>query len=456
LAPGAAPPPPARAPPPPPAGAPPLRPRRQRDDELATGVASVAAAPAELDADSNAARCALAEPLASLADEPTRRSMLLARAAAAHLRREPLYRSAVVETRAERAKLALALAGLPVSFVLVIAGSVLPAFRLEITGLAGLVTAGGDNERTLSLVQLGAALPAAMAPATAVARGALAFIFFVLHLGMPVALPVAAALLWALPLTRREQRAGVLAAQFVSAVSGVDILMLALIVSLSELEPLGQFLLRGRCDALNKLLEAHAPLDLLRGDPRCFSVSAELERGYWVLLTAAIVSFVASWLVLRRCELALERRSRRALDGTAAASADSKPERRGKSSTRGSARAGGESSGVPVPVERQRKQPRTRAQRPQRPEAALDHVPHDRSDATLAAATDGRVSRDSAAAPGGASGGPTPEVDVKSEPSRRPPFASYMHGSWVSDYPLAAGDELPFALAPAKSKSRAR
>lgn len=226
---------------------------------------------------------------------------------------QPLYRFAVTETRLERTKLALALLGLPCSVSMAVWGSLVDSFKFEITGLAGLlISAGGKaGSRSFSLLDLGLALGAAMTPASAFGKNTLIAEFLLLHFVMPVALPFAVALLWALPLPLRLQKHCYLVVQLVNAVSGIDIFMLALAVGLSELERLGQFLLKGRCDELNKLLEIYA-LELLNGDARCFSVTAGLEKGYWVLLTAAIVSFLASRLILRRCELALDRRSARA------------------------------------------------------------------------------------------------------------------------------------------------
>lgn len=225
---------------------------------------------------------------------------------------EPLFRFAATETRLERLKLVLALVGLPCSVGMAVWGALVHSFNFEITGLAGLLigASGEAGSRSYSLLDLGLALRAAMAPASSAGRTVLIAEFLLLHLITPMALPFAVALLWALPLPLPMQRQTYLATQLVNAVSGIDIFMLALAVGLSELERLGQFLLKGRCDELNKLLALYA-LELLDGDPRCFSVSAGLEQGYWVLLTAAIVSFVASRLILRRCELALFRGSAR-------------------------------------------------------------------------------------------------------------------------------------------------
>lgn len=225
----------------------------------------------------------------------------------------PLFRSAETDTRLERLKLALALVGLPCSIGMAAWGLLVDSFKLEITGLAGLLigASGEAGSRSFSLLDLALALPAAMAPAGAPEASMLLAEFLLLHLLLPIALPCAIALLWAVPLPLAAQRQCYLAVQLVNAVCGIDIFMLALAVGLYELEHLGQFLLKGRCGELNELLALYA-LELLDGDPRCFSVSAGLERGYWVLLTAAIVSFLASRLVLRRCELALERRSARA------------------------------------------------------------------------------------------------------------------------------------------------
>lgn len=276
--------------------------------ELEASAASSAPAAQQTDVASTPAGLGdCAAPAASALAAPAALTGKAEPAPAPFRRREPLFCSAAADTRLERAKLALALMLLPLSITMIGAGAAVDGFEFRISGLAGLLAGEDMQTRSFSLISLGLALPAAMAPSPPASAKMLLVLFFLHHLVMPLALPVAVALLWVLPLEARTQRAGYLFVQMVNAVSGVDIFMLALIVGMNELERLGQFVLHGKCDEINRLLEIYA-LELLDGDGRCFSVAAKFEKGFWVLLAASVLAFGASRLVLRRCELALAQR----------------------------------------------------------------------------------------------------------------------------------------------------
>jgi len=220
----------------------------------------------------------------------------------------PLRLAVEATSWTERAKRVIAVLALPSSLGLVLGGAFIRAFQFEFSGLACFLLGGnGMCTRTFSLVEMGLALSEAMPLTGPIGVWTLTVTYFAIHLAMPLVLPMVVGVLWFVPLPFNVQESAYLFVQFVNACSGVDIFVLALVAGLAELSHLGEFVLRGRCNEINKLLELYA-LELLDGDATCFGITANIKRGLWLLLTSAIFAFLASHFVLARCESALELR----------------------------------------------------------------------------------------------------------------------------------------------------
>lgn len=83
--------------------------------------------------------------------------------------------------------------------------------------------------------------------------------------------------------------------------------MVSVIASIVEIEQFAQFIVSGKCDGINEILEKYFDVPL-NGDDTCFDVKATLQQGCWLMFSACIIYNVTAFIVMRACHKALAER----------------------------------------------------------------------------------------------------------------------------------------------------
>ena len=180
---------------------------------------------------------------------------------------------------------------------------------------------GQPARQPYSLITVGTELPEAVA-----ARGEpyyearrtsemrlLQATYFAFAFGVPIVHLACLLVLWAAPLTPRAQRRLFVGCEVCNAWAALDVFVLAVFVSLTEISPFAAFIIGDKCDAIDALLKqlaAAAPAVFdLDGDYKCFDVAVTLNGGTWALCGACVVFTVANFAMMRACHVAIHDRA---------------------------------------------------------------------------------------------------------------------------------------------------
>jgi hypothetical protein len=139
--------------------------------------------------------------------------------------------------------------------------------------------------------------------------GSIEAAFFCFAFGTPLVQLLVLIALWFRPLRLAEQQTLFVAAEVLHAWSGLEVFVVSIIAALLEIGAFVKFIVAPYCGAVDAVLAEYS-LPQLDGDDTCFTVSAELKGGCWLLFAASALSLLGSHLVLRACHAALERRRR--------------------------------------------------------------------------------------------------------------------------------------------------
>jgi len=199
--------------------------------------------------------------------------------------------------------------GLFLTLILIIAGAVTEAFDFDIRGLAGWIM-GSGAKKTLSMVSLGLRVPRSSRHPHSPGAIALAVIYLAYALIFPLLLLPALLMLWLVPLGLGAQTLLFRICEVLNAWAALDVFMIAILASITEISQFAAFMVGDKCDSINKVLKKHFD-EQLHGDDVCFTVVTQLKRGIWFLLAAALLSGFIAHLVLRCCHLAVHERDRR-------------------------------------------------------------------------------------------------------------------------------------------------
>ncbi|KAH9255557.1 hypothetical protein BASA81_006387 [Batrachochytrium salamandrivorans] len=169
-------------------------------------------------------------------------------------------------------------------------------------GLAGDVIVQPKNRyQSYSLVGLTSAVARTGINVPAVE---LSFLFFVMTAMMPVATAVGLALMWAIPLTLRQQTSLFTWLEIASAWSSLDIFFLSIVCILVELHDVTEKILSDAVPNLSKLIELFLPFE-----DGVMSAEIRVLDGLWVLLTAVILEKIAIYIITESaCQAITERR----------------------------------------------------------------------------------------------------------------------------------------------------
>lgn len=193
------------------------------------------------------------------------------------------------------------------------AGAVVPSVRMEIGGAAGwgLGQLGQNAGRRYSLVETGMEFAESSTEPNGVNARLCQGVFLATSVVVPVSHLVVLVVLWVVPMKEAVQRGTFVAAEVLNAWSAIEVFTVSVIAALLQIRQFAQFMIRGRCDAFNPLIERFLGQVLER--PVCFDVVATIDSGSWLLLGGCVFYVAASVVVMRCCHRALLSRRLRIL-----------------------------------------------------------------------------------------------------------------------------------------------
>ena len=195
------------------------------------------------------------------------------------------------------------------TFGFVIAGSVTECFSFHFHGLAGygLNLLKIPPHREFSILGLGMSVPEAYENPKAPEIIFTQVIFFLTVLAMPIGFLIVICILWFVPMPRKAQMILYAIAEILNAWSCIDVFVIAIVASLTEIEQFTKFIVGDRCDTIDPIIQKYFTR-LLDGYNTCFQVKTYLEEGCWLFFCAAISFFISSFVILKVCRNALNER----------------------------------------------------------------------------------------------------------------------------------------------------
>lgn len=189
------------------------------------------------------------------------------------------------------------------------AGAAIDSFAFVFKGAAALVlkATGGDPSTSYSLISLATSMPYSSTNPDDFGVRFLQSCFLMFALVFPIAHLLSILILWLIPLTLKAQYRVYVMVECFNAWAAIDVFVIVIIACLLEVQQFAQFIVGDGCDQVNVFLAEYlAPY--LDGDNVCFDVVTTLNRGCWVLFSAAVVALICNFIVMRTCRSALAER----------------------------------------------------------------------------------------------------------------------------------------------------
>ena len=192
---------------------------------------------------------------------------------------------------------------------LVIAGSLTQCFSFYFHGLAGygLDLLKIPPHREFSILDLGLSVPAAYENPTDSAIIFTQIVYFLTVLVLPLAFLLFVGILWFVPMTRKAQTIIYAIAEILNAWSCIDVFVIAIVASLTEIEQFTKFIVGDKCNSIDPIIKKYFS-KILDGHDTCFQVKTYLQEGCWLFFAAAVSFFITSFVILKVCRNALNER----------------------------------------------------------------------------------------------------------------------------------------------------
>ena len=192
---------------------------------------------------------------------------------------------------------------------LVIAGSLTQCFSFYFHGLAGygLDLLKIPPHREFSILDLGLSVPAAYENPTDSAIIFTQIVYFLTVLVLPLAFLLFVGILWFVPMTRKAQTIIYAIAEILNAWSCIDVFVIAIVASLTEIEQFTKFIVGDKCNSIDPIIKKYFS-KILDGHDTCFQVKIYLHEGCWLFFAAAVSFFITSFVILKVCRNALNER----------------------------------------------------------------------------------------------------------------------------------------------------
>jgi hypothetical protein len=192
---------------------------------------------------------------------------------------------------------------------LVIAGSLTQCFSFYFHGLAGyaLDLFNIPPHREFSIIELGISVPNAYEKPNDPVIIFTQVVYFLTVLAIPLAFLIILIILWFIPMKRKVQKIFYDIAEILNAWSCIDVFVIAIIASLTEIGQFTKFIVGDKCKDIDPIIETYFK-NLLNGHNTCFEVQSYLEEGCWLFFAGAISFFICSFFILKVCRNALNER----------------------------------------------------------------------------------------------------------------------------------------------------
>ena len=192
---------------------------------------------------------------------------------------------------------------------LVIAGSVTQCFSFYFHGLAGyaLDLLKIPPHREFSIINLGTSVRKAYESPNDPTIIFTQTIYFLTVLAIPLSFLAVVIILWFIPMPRKAQKIFYDIAEILNAWSCIDVFVIAILASLTEISQFTEFIVGDKCDFINPIIQKYFS-KTLDGHDTCFEVRTYLEEGCWLFFGAAISFFICSFVILKACRNALNER----------------------------------------------------------------------------------------------------------------------------------------------------
>ena len=192
------------------------------------------------------------------------------------------------------------------SMLLLAEGARKESFQFEFKGAAGLVL-GEDAKASYSLISLGQQIPKSVDNPNDFGIRWIETTYYIFALVMPFACLGVMLSLFLLPLTTDSANRLFVLAEVCNAWSALDVFVISIVAALLEIEQFASFIIGNDCDDINAILERWFD-SKLKGDDVCFDVVATLAPDCAYLFSAAALSSIVNWVMIRIAHSALEER----------------------------------------------------------------------------------------------------------------------------------------------------
>ena len=204
---------------------------------------------------------------------------------------------------------------LTLTAVVCVWGSIIPSFRFNIEGLAGMaleLTPDVNPETTYSLISLGLALPyATLDPNDIMLRWCQAT-YFVFSLICPLLYLLGLWMLWCKPMTAISQRTWFVMTEVFSEWAAMEVFVISIVACSAQIGQLAYFMVGGACDEIDVIMGEAMKVDKeiknFVTEPTCFGVAAYLEPGAYFLTMGCIVFTIVGRYLQDFCHRGLEAR----------------------------------------------------------------------------------------------------------------------------------------------------
>ena len=182
--------------------------------------------------------------------------------------------------------------------VLVVVGSALPSFSLEVLGVMGVAIESAQEFKqaitkhsVFTIVKL--LFEEASFLGTVkdyIGLGSLSILLILTVVIVPIAQAICLLRQWLSPITHKQRRRLSICIESLQAWQYVEVYLIALIVSAWQLGPVSEFMINSYCDGLSgtfALLAYYGILDPM--DAQCFRVQAGIEDATYIMVAAAII-----------------------------------------------------------------------------------------------------------------------------------------------------------------------
>jgi len=192
--------------------------------------------------------------------------------------------------------------------ILLVVGSVIPSFSVEVLGLVGiLVESGQQFQQAISKHSIFTIVGLIMEEAhylgsmwDYIGLGTFSFILVSTVVIVPIAQAICLVRQWFTPLNQKQRWRLSVAIESLQAWQYAEVYLLAIIVAAWQLGPVSQFMINAYCDSLQGTFALLAFYDIIEAsDAQCFKVSTGIEFGTYILVIGAVLLALMNTFVMK-------------------------------------------------------------------------------------------------------------------------------------------------------------